>query len=235
MSETKIPWTNRTWNPVTGCTPVSAGCKNCYARTMARRLKAMGVEKYRNEFAVTCHPECLDEPLHWRKPRMVFVCSMGDLFHKDVPDEFIEETYSTMYESTQHTFQVLTKRPERMLDFHSKSMYLLNAPFENLWIGTSAENQPTFDDRIRHLLPIPAAVRFVSLEPLLSPIDIPPSVLKQISWVIVGCESGPKRRPCRIEWIQSIVQQCDEAGVPVFVKQISINGRVSRNPAEWPK
>jgi protein gp37 len=202
---------------------------------MARRLKAMGQKKYRNEFAVTLHPECLNEPLHWRKPSMVFVCSMGDLFHNDVPSLFIDKVFTRTSISNQHVYQVLTKRADRMAEFFSHACNQVFLENKNLWLGTSAEDQPTLDDRVKHLLRIPAAVRFLSLEPLLGPIDIPPSVLEKIQWIIVGCESGPKRRPCDIEWIRSIVRQCQAAKVRVFVKQVSINGRVSHNPAEWPK
>ncbi|MCP4661021.1 MAG: phage Gp37/Gp68 family protein [bacterium] len=195
MSTSSIEWTDATWNPVTGCTKVSPGCKNCYAERMAKRLKAMGQERYRNGFEVRGHVSALEEPLRWRKPRMVFVCSMGDLFHDDVPLEFIERVWGVMARASQHTFQVLTKRPQRMHEYlaatHDRLHGINDAagtaifptqqhgmvpgpgwPLPNVWLGTSIENQETADERIPLLLDTPAVVRFVSAEPLLGSLDL---------------------------------------------------------------
>ena len=176
MSKTRIEWTEHTWNPMSGCTKISDGCKNCYAEKMANRLKAMGVKGYENGFAVTLHPEKLREPLERKKPTMYFVCSMGDLFHEDVPFDYIDQIFSTMVLCPQHTFQVLTKRPDRMkkylededrkfLDIAGKNSCVY--PLPNVWLGVTAENQEQADKRIPILLDTPAAVRFVSIEPML--------------------------------------------------------------------
>ncbi len=250
MNKTEIQWTDHTWNPVTGCDAVSVGCKNCYARVMAHRLKGMGKKKYQNEFEVTVHPECLDEIKPGGKRRMIFVNSMSDTFHEKVPDDFLAKMYNKIYDCPQHIFQILTKRPQRMYDWHTKSMYLANAPCPNLWLGVTAEDQQRADERIPILLDIPAAVRFVSLEPLLGPVkfdewfhgavthlqheDCYPAYNFGIDWVIVGCESGPKRRECKLEWVRDIVRQCQDAQVSVFVKQLQIDGKVSKNMDEWP-
>jgi protein gp37 len=225
---TMIAWTNETWNPVTGCTKVSAGCKFCYAEAMT--------ERFGGKFSdVVFHPERLDAPLHWRKPSMVFVNSMSDLFHERIPGGFIFDVLTVIWRAKRHTFQVLTKRPERMrevMEAHYRSIQ--RPPLENLWLGVSAENQETADERIPFLLQTPAAIRFTSLEPLLGPVDfriIPEfnkcgaagQELVDNFWVIVGGESGPHARPMNIEWLESIVDQCQIAGVPVFVKQD--NGR----------
>ena len=222
---TTIEWTDETWNPVTGCSHVSDGCKNCYAEGIAKRFSG------RNGFPVfqpwtarnaahnvVLHPERLDAPLHWRKPRRVFVNSMSDLFHDQVPEEFIERIFDVMRCETQHTFQVLTKRPERMRDIARREVaengYLPN----NIWLGVSAEDQATADERIPVLLDTPAAIRFVSAEPLLRPIDL--ERYPSLDWVIVGGESGHGARPCDLAWIRNIVEQCKAAAVPVFVKQL---------------
>jgi protein gp37 len=174
MSTTKIEWTNKTWNPITGCTKVSAGCQHCYAERMARRLAGrFGYPEAPHHFDVTLHPDRLDEPLRWRKPRRVFVCSMSDLFHEDVPDEYICDVFYTMHRCTQHTFQVLTKRPARMLEWFNRpaaSLSKWHRPLPNVWLGVTAENQKAADERIPLLLKCPAAVRFVSCEPLLGEI-----------------------------------------------------------------
>jgi protein gp37 len=290
---TGIEWTDATWNPVVGCTPVSPGCLNCYAATMARRLEAMGRPEYvgltvkkaakgangakaaneddgddgarkRAVFSgtVRCLDERLLEPLNWRKPRRVFVCSMADLFHEAVPFEFIDKVFAVMALSHRHTFQVLTKRPERMREYLVRSLnrrhiavydaatqvhpdwFSLNHtmashrssgegwwPLRNVWLGTSVEDQ----ERLRRaweLLDCPAAVRFLSCEPLLGPVDLNALELlcgswrrgatigTYLDWVIVGGESGASARPCDVAWVRSIVQQCQAAGVPVFVKQL---------------
>lgn len=327
-TDSKIEWTDATWNPVVGCTPVSPGCLNCYAATMARRLEGMGRLEYaprewwdppssnpdgsdakparlshvtriaevRNGRAVFTGdvrtvPERLGEPLRWRKPRRVFVNSMSDLFHEAVPDQFIRLVFAAMSWAGQHTYQVLTKRPERMAAWFAdpdndlsacQAEWTVNGPSDqtptgkhrigrrgstgsingtrrgvgdgnywplpNVWLGTSVENQACADWRIPHLLKCPAAVRFLSCEPLLGPLDLsaffggpyvglPGERVHEnynfgIGWVIVGGESGPKSRPCRVEWIRSIVRQCKAAGVPCFVKQLGAhvmcrNDRVS--------
>ena len=286
-----IEWTEATWNPVIGCTPVSPGCLNCYAATMARRLEGMGKPEYapkriapdgterighiaealepgtktvriaevRNGRAVFTGevrtlPDRLDVPLNRRKPTMYFVNSMSDLFHEDVPVSFIKDVFRVMRECPQHTFQILTKRPDRMA---------AEAPLQalpNVWLGTSVENQEQADKRIPHLLRCPAAVRFLSCEPLLGAIRLPldhgtncdEAACEQhrrrlISWVIAGGESGPGARPCDVAWIRSIVGQCRDAGVPVFVKQLGRRPVIPANepwtcldrkggdPAEWPE
>lgn len=264
---TTIEWTRgddgsmgETWNPVTGCTKVSQGCKHCYAERVFPRAYAKSGRKFTD---VQCHPERLKAPLHWRKPRRVFVNSMSDLFHEDVPDEFIDQVFAVMALASQHTFQVLTKRPERMLECVrriGKSAKTLNDaarslgytfefawkywPIKNVWLGVSVEDQETADERIPLLLQTPAAVRFVSAEPLLGPIVFDRQVhlerrtkiltgapAPRIGWVIVGGESGPKARPCDVGWIRSIVGQCKAADVACFVKQIGSNHR--GYCAEW--
>lgn len=200
-----------TWNPVTGCTKVSQGCKHCYAERMAKRLAAMGSDRYRNGFQVTLHPDLLDIPRRWRQPRVVFVNSMSDLFHDDIPFAYIERVFTTMRDCPHHTFQVLTKRSERLAQLAP----MLPWP-GNVWMGVSVESAPVLN-RVRDLQRVPAAVRFLSLEPLIGPLETLP--LDGIHWVIVGGESGPKARPMRKEWVTSIFNQCRAAGVPFFFKQ----------------
>lgn len=302
-----IAWTDRTWNPVIGCTPVSPGCLNCYAATMARRLEAMGKNDYRKvdrpdighdaegpapvsiavrmngrdvfTGSVRCLPDRLTYPLKWRKPCRIFVNSMSDLFHEAVPFWFIDHVFTVMAITPRHTYQVLTKRPERMAEYLTDAtlpgrIYRVlsdwldqgeqgflgrswdeahdvtgcringdptepewNMPLPNVWLGTSVENQATAEERIPHLLRCPAAVRFLSVEPLLEWVELdgiwgyPGSadcaelerIRSRIGWIIVGGESGPHARPCNVEWIRSIVGQCKAAGVPVFVKQLGEN------------
>lgn len=208
---TRIEWTEATWNPVTGCTKVSAGCKNCYAERLAWRLKAMGMNKYRNGFRVTLHPAVLRQPFRWRSPRTVFVNSMSDLFHKKVPEDFVRQVFDTMERLPRHTFQVLTKRPELALELAPR----LPWP-KNIWFGVTVENAECVD-RVRILRRIPAKVRFLSCEPLLGP--LPRLPLKGIHWVIVGGESGPGARPMAPEWVLQIRNRCITAGVPFFFKQ----------------
>lgn len=212
MSENSpIEWTEATWNPVTGCTPISIGCDNCYARRMAKRLKAMGNANYINEFNVTLHNNMLDRPLLWKKPRLIFVNSMSDIFHDKVPFEFIEAVFATMQKASWHTFQVLTKRPENLKNISPQ----LKWP-ANVWMGVTVEAQEYMHrvDLLRH---IPAAVRFLSLEPLLSPIEN--LNLINIDWVIVGGESGPRARPMLSNWVESIQRQCTQSETPFFFKQ----------------
>ena len=309
----KIEWTDSTWNPVTGCTPCAAGCVNCYARTMHRRLMAMGIEKYERDFPkVVCHPEELDKPSRWRKPRKIFVCSMSDLFHEQVTGGFMFWVWWTMVHAPQHTFQVLTKRPNRMRTFfetladqiepdyndrcggriallehgpeeirnvHQCGRALLFADMlemwgsppdgcayptydcmegpigwptvlPNLWLGASVSTQADLDKAVPGLLATPAAVRFLSVEPLLGPVDLGAYLgtafdgggtneLYQynagINLVIVGAESGPHRRECREKWVRDIADQCRDAGVKVFVKQIHVDGKLVKMPADYPQ
>lgn len=207
----KIEWTEATWNPVTGCTKVSPGCKNCYAERLSRRLQAMGQPHYRNAFSLTLHPDSLELPLRWKKPRVIFVNSMSDLFQEKIPLKFIQRVFRVMQESPQHQFQVLTKRPELALE------YAPELPWPgNVWLGTSVENA-FYVHRIRTLRKIPVMIRFLSVEPLLGPIARLP--LRGIHWVIVGGESGPGARPMRQEWVAQIRDQCRAKGVPFFFKQ----------------
>lgn len=206
-----IEWTESSWNPVTGCTKISKGCENCYAERMAKRLKAMGQPNYRNGFEVTCHPHTLALPLKWKKPRTIFVNSMSDLFHKDIPLSFMEEIFYTMNEARWHTFQVLTKRADRMAQLADHFKWT-----PNIWMGVTVENA-SYVDRIDYLRHVPSAVRFLSLEPLLGPIHN--LNLAEIDWVIVGGESGPGARPMREEWALEIRDLCLKSGVAFFFKQ----------------
>ena len=264
MANTSIEWTDKVWNPVTGCTKVSAGCKNCYAeRMMGRNLPGM-TQKFTD---VVCHPERLETPLHWRKPSRIFVNSMSDLFHKDVPDEFILSCFQEMASISRHTYQILTKRPERArsllsriklcdpglgwmtldgenpVGYGGKAKALFNPhtwPLPNVWLGVSVENQETADHRIPLLLQTPAAVRFVSYEPALGPVNFMGvrvdcnscpdgfhgidaleghNAPAKLDWVICGGESGPGARPMHPDWARSVRDQCKEAGVPFFFKQ----------------
>ncbi len=200
-----------TWNPVTGCSKITAGCKNCYAERMAKRLNAMGVERYRNGFAVTLQPDLLDAPLHWREPRIVFVNSMSDLFHEKVPVDYIRRVFETIEKCPQHTFQILTKRSQRLRELAKE----LRWP-ANIWMGVSVEDGRVAD-RIDDLRLVPAKIRFLSCEPLIGPLEN--LSLGGIDWVIVGGESGPKARPMKKEWVESVHVQCRHAGVPFFFKQ----------------
>jgi protein gp37 len=206
-----IEWTDSTWNPVTGCDKVSQGCKHCYAERMAIRLKAMGNKRYEHGFGVQLHEDLIEEPLKWKKPRMVFVNSMSDLFHKNVPIEFIKKLFNTMERADQHIFQILTKRSKRLVELSGE----LNWP-TNVWMGASIENKDVMERAI-HLQEVPAKIRFLSCEPLLGPLpDLP---LNRIHWVIVGGESGPGARPMKKTWALDIMQQCKASKVPFFFKQ----------------
>jgi protein gp37 len=245
----KIEWTQKTWNPVTGCSKVSQGCKNCYAEVIANRFW-----KDRKFTDVQCHPDRLEQPLRWRKPATVFVNSMSDLFHEDVPFEFIHKI-EAISASTKHTYQILTKRPQRALEYFHEYRKM-KAPL-NWWLGVSVENQETADERIPILLQIPAAVRFLSCEPLLGKVDINfwqcecgaiinrnlstkrtrlqcecgkseeyfGMIPKNVDWVICGGESGHGARPMEIEWAEKLMQDCKAAEVPFFMKQICVNGK----------
>ena len=206
-----IEWTEATWNPATGCTKVSAGCKNCYAERFARRLKAMDNPRYARGFEVTLHSDLLDLPLRWRQPRVIFVNSMSDLFHEAIPLSFIQSVFATMQAAHWHAFQVLTKRAERL----SELAAILPWP-GNVWMGVSVERQD-YAWRVDLLRRVPAAVRFVSCEPLLGPLSID---LKGVGWVIVGGESGPHARPMHPAWARALRDQCKSSGVPFFLKQL---------------
>ena len=206
-----IEWTESTWNPVTGCTKISPGCAHCYAERMARRLHAMGQPNYRNGFRVTMHEHALGLPLKWKKPQTIFVNSMSDLFHEDLPEDFIRRVFGVMEQGDWHRFQVLTKRSARL----AKLAPVLPWP-DNVWMGVTVESCD-YVNRIDDLRNVPAAVRFLSLEPLLGP--LPNLDLRDINWVIVGGESGPGARPMDPDWACDIRDQCDRANVPFFFKQ----------------
>jgi len=261
---TKIEWADETWNPVTGCTPISEGCERCYAKRMANRLQGrFGYPEAPNHFSPVYHNDRLEQPLKWKKPRRVFIGSMGDLFHEDLRNVDIKQYPPSVFYwimemirfAPQHTFMMLTKRPGEMADrlkslsFQPydqtevdafKGYYRDLLPLQNLWIGVSAENQKRADERIPVLLQIPAAVRFVSVEPILKETDLyhylypitngPSSVRPGLDWVVIGCESGPGRRKTELKWIENAVMQCSDAGIPVFVKQAEIDGKLVKMP-----
>jgi protein gp37 len=219
MAQSRIEWTEMTWNPTTGCDRISPGCDNCYALTLSKRLKAMGQAKYQNDgdprtsgpgFGLTVHPDVLAVPYSWATPKTVFVNSMSDLFHEDVPEEFIHQVFEVMADTPQHRYQVLTKRSKRLERMAGR----LDWP-PNVWMGVSVESQK-YAFRVKHLAGVPAAVRFLSVEPLLGPVELD---LADMHWVIVGGESGPRSRPPQAEWVRSIRDQCIEAEVPFFFKQ----------------
>ncbi len=238
---TKIPWTEQTWNPIVGCSKVSPGCLNCYAERMACRLAHMNKRAYQDvtqpnenitwfeqwNSKTAFVPSALDKPLKRKKPTMYFVCSMGDFWHPSVEPEWRGRVYDVVRKCPQHIFQFLTKRPELITDWP--------ADLSNSWLGVTVENQAMADKRIPKLKQIPAAVRFVSVEPLLEGVEIPDTVLRKLDWVIIGAESGPNRRPCSLEWVSRLGILCNCAGVPVFVKQIDINGKLVKMPANWPQ
>jgi len=208
---TKIEWTESTWNPITGCDKVSAGCLNCYADRMAKRLKAMGLEKYKNGFELTLHEDVLEDPIKWKKPQMIFVNSMSDLFHEKVPFSFIEKIFKVMEQSPQHVFQILTKRSKRLKKLHNKLYWP-----ENVWMGVTVENQH-YKYRINDLRTTNAGLKFLSLEPLLD--NLGELDLEGIDWVIVGGESGPHSRKIEEKWVLDIKAQCQSQKVPFFFKQ----------------
>ena len=211
MRTTKIEWTDRTWNPVTGCTKLSTGCAHCYAEIMANRLRAMGVNKYDNGFAITLHEKVLSEPLKWKSPHTIFVCSMADLFHEAVPFSFIDKVMDTIRKTEHHRYQILTKRANRMAEYFSQSI----AP-ENVWLGVTVE-AASEKSRIDSLRELQASIRFLSCEPLIE--DLGRIDLIGIDWLIVGGESGVQARPMKPEWVRSIQRQADEQGVAFFFKQ----------------
>lgn len=250
MSKTSIEWADSTWNPITGCTKVSPGCTNCFAERMAKRQVAMGFARhergsdndatwiaYSNAIdpdtgkwsgEITCRPEKLDEPLHWRKPRRIFVSSMSDLFHEDVSFEFISKVFATMIAADWHTFLILTKRPKRMLSFMSwfqtKTSLILRS-FRHIWLGVTAENQEWWDRRRDAFFACPATLHFVSYEPALGPLTFSNDDLERLMLVIVGGETGPDARPMQLQWARDIEDQCRSAGVAFFFKQAIIRGK----------
>ena len=268
--KSKIEWTEATWNPVTGCSKVSPGCAHCYAEAISRRFGHSPAPwtPENAEVNVQLHPERLDQPYRWKKPRRIFVNSMSDLFHELVPSDMIANVFSVMGDNPRHTFQVLTKRADRMRkwlgevesyarqgqneDWDAVTMnyprYLADRlthesqwPLSNVWLGVSVENQYWADERIPYLAETPAAVRFLSCEPLLKPVDLMDH-LDRIDWVIVGGESGPGARPMSVEWVRDLIDQCKCARVPIFVKQLGTawsktadaKNRKGEDPSEWP-
>lgn len=256
----RIEWTDQTWNVVTGCTPVSPGCDHCYAETFLHRWHGIPGHPFTTGFAPTVHPRRLDEPLWWRTPRRVFVAALGDLFHAKVPDEFVVEVFVRMWWAPEHTFQVLTKRHRRLgslvprIADHLRHIEAdlaqvdcptpLTWPLPNVWLGVSAETQQWADIRIPALLTTPAALRWVSCEPLLGPVDLRPWLTSPggVDWVVVGGESGPGARPLDLAWLADLIDQCATTGVPVFVKQLGTawahqHGQRGRgdNVTTWPE
>lgn len=211
-TSSRIEWTEQTWNPTTGCTKVSPGCKHCYAESMAQRLQAMGTSGYDNGFELSLMSDRLEQPLHRRKPTIYFVNSMSDLFHEDIPYRFLDRVFSVINKTPHHTYQILTKRSSRMLDYFSRR----TVP-DNVWLGVSVEDKEYGVARIDDLRAISATVRFISAEPLLE--DLGEINLTDIHWMIVGGESGPKARPMRTEWVDNIHRQCKRSGTSFFFKQ----------------
>lgn len=211
MAQSNIEWTELTWNPVTGCNKISPGCKNCYAEVMTRRLKSMGVEKYSEGFKIRTHPDTLTTPFTWKKSKVVFVNSMSDLFHPEVPLDYIKAVFAVMNQTPQHIYQVLTKRSERLLEVATELNWT-----ENIWMGVSVENEK-YSYRIDELARTPAKTKFLSIEPLIGAVKT--VNLENINWVIVGGESGHKARPLKKEWVDDIKVKCEASNVPFFFKQ----------------
>jgi protein gp37 len=209
--KSKIEWTENTWNPVTGCTKISDGCDNCYAFRMAQRLQKMGNHKYKDGFKVTLHPDCLNDPINWKKPSRIFVNSMSDLFHKDVPLDYIKKVFDIMNTTPQHAYQILTKRADMLLQYADELTWT-----DNIWQGITVENQKNVS-RIDYLRKIPAKIKFISFEPLIG--DVGKVDLINIDWVIVGGESGWYARPMDINWVLSIKDQCEQQGILFYFKQ----------------
>jgi protein gp37 len=216
-TNSSIEWTEATWNPTTGCSKISSGCKNCYAEKLSKRLNAMGVKKYKNNFKFTEQPQDLELPLTWKKPKKIFVNSMSDLFHEDARMEYVGSCFDVMLKANHHQYQVLTKRPDIMADFsiHFKN-YFQNIIPPHIWMGTSIENED-FKWRIDALREVQCCTKFLSIEPLLGPMGT--LDLVDIDWVIIGGESGPKFRPVKKEWIINVIKQCKKQKVAVFFKQ----------------
>ncbi len=238
----------KTWNPTTGCTKVSPGCRSCYAERMAKRLKAMGQARYANGFKLTLHEDVIEAPLHWRKPRMVFVDSMSDLFHEDVPSAFILSVFLTMQQCPQHTFQVLTKRAAGMRDFVAAWLRTGHKILPNVWLGVSVEDD-SVRDRLSHLYATPAAVHFCSYEPALDWMTLYEPDVENLDWLIIGGESGPSARPFDLSWARHLVFNAKldaSKTIAVFVKQLGANpwlegkrlkltSRKGNEPSEWPE
>lgn len=257
MGTTKIPWADMVWNPISGCSKCSLGCLNCYAERMAKRLAAIEdkagrtpkygavVDKTGWMGNVICDESVLDQPIHWRKPRRIFPCSMSDLFHEKVPDKFIGNIFEVIRKTPRHTYLILTKRAERMCDVANRLIAGHgDEAFNHVQWVTSISTQAEADEKIPILLQITAAVRGLSIEPMLELIDVASwgwrntvSYQPRIDWVVVGCEKIGRSvgRPCKIEWIESIVDQCQAANVPVFVKQINVDGKVVKMPKDYPQ
>jgi protein gp37 len=235
---TKHNWWDNSWNLVTGCTRVSAACDHCYARRTAEtRLRGKYGYPADEPFRVTVHPDKFDAPLHWRKPRRIFVCSMGDLFHPEVPIKVHDRVLVAAYLARQHTFLLCTKRPERITETWAETQSRcgwVTEVVQNIHLGTTVEHQDTVD-RIGHLLDTPAAVHWISFEPLLGPVCVPELYWGRLTWIVIGCETGTKRRPCNLDWVKSLVYRARNLHIPIWVKQLNINGRVSHDPAEWPE
>lgn len=219
MAKTSIAWTEFTWNPTTGCTKISEGCNNCYAEKLSKRLKTMGNPKYENEFTLTIHADVLEQPISWKKPKMVFVNSMSDIFHEKIDTAYIMKVFDVMNKTPQHTYQVLTKRSERLLELSQQIQWTTN-----IWMGVTVENNKHVD-RIHHLLQTSASTKFLSFEPLIDTIKI--DSLKGIDWVIVGGESGPNGRLIKKAWIDDIHDICNADHIPFFFKQW---GKSKNNP-----
>lgn len=211
MAQSSIEWTEMTWNPTTGCSKISQGCKFCYAEIMSKRLQAMGIEKYKDNFSVRTHPSSLQAPYTWKKSKVVFVNSMSDLFHKDIPLSYIKDVFRVMRENPHHVFQILTKRSERLLEISSQLKWT-----HNIWMGVSVEDMKVIN-RVNSLRRTGARVKFLSLEPLIGP--LPDLNLESIDWVIVGGESGHNPRPMKTDWVLDIQKQCEEKDVAFFFKQ----------------
>lgn len=211
MAQSSIEWTEMTWNPTTGCNKISAGCKYCYAEVMSKRLQSMGIEKYKDAFKIKIHEDSLNIPYTWKSSKVVFVNSMSDLFHKDIPLEFIKKVFAVMNDNPQHVFQVLTKRAERLFELHKEVNWT-----HNIWMGVSIENEKVVN-RIDFLRKTKSKVKFLSCEPLIGPLN--KLNLKKIDWVIVGGESGHKPRPMDVDWVLDIQEQCKKANVAFFFKQ----------------
>jgi len=242
MGRTKIEWSDFTWSPITGCTPLSEGCANCYARQMAQRLKGRYGYPKVNPFRVTFHQDKLYEPLHWRKPRRIFVCSMGDLFHEDVKMDWIYEVWQVMERCPQHIFMILTKRPERMKSLLAGIITGCKPDHrQHIWLGVTAENQKRADERIPILLEVPAKIKFVSFEPLLEACGLK-RYGSGLDWIIAGCESGPNRRKAEAWWFRRLKDQCQYSNTAFFLKQMEVDGKIVKCPkldgkvwAEYPK
>lgn len=248
---TNIEYLTKTWNPMHGCSQISDGCRSCWAKRMAQRQRGRNGYDADDPFRVVLRPERLEQPLRWKKPQGVGVCFMGDLFHRDVPFEYIWKTYDMMSAGAQlngHKFFVLTKRPQRALEFYQwvkkgldenlkNNKMIITWPVPSIHLGVSVENQETFNERWNFLKRIPAKVLWLSYEPALGPLVLPDDFLDlgNRAWVVVGSESGQGARPLHPSWVRKVRFDCVGAGVPIFIKQLHINGKLSKDPSEWPE